>query len=66
MRDVELRSGGGLISDGLARGWRYTKLSLSSALRIFFWHVLYVTPFFFVFLFCFVLFLLSYALVGAL
>ena len=54
----------------MARGWHYTKLSLSSPSSIFFWHVLCVTvPFFLSFLFCFVMFFVfdfDFALVGAL
>ena len=52
----------------MARGWHYTKLSLSSALLLSFSGILYfvIVPLFLSFLFCFVMFFSDFALVGAL
>ena len=55
----------------MARGWHYTKLSLSSALLLSFsgmMCIFIIVPFFFSFLFCFVMFFvldLDFALVEA-
>ena len=52
----------------MARGWHYTKLSLSSALLLPFsgMCIFVIVPFFLSVLFCFVMLVFFFALVGAL